>query len=272
MWRTARRLWYRRAAFEEPRKLMEHTIRPGRSGLPLAVAAALLLLAGCGGESGGPAAGASARSSARASSSQGAAADAEWAWLQQAQKNLDAARQQAAARPEDVAALSEELDRRLVDFINARPLPAGQKPSGRFLAALRMKSGEDVHLAHRFIEQAGDYRRAIEIYEAALAVDPDNPQLAEELASARAHRYMTDERFLAVKKGMTQDEVRALLGQPNLRDVRDFPARGITAWFYTRDADGRAAAVWFAREKGIPAVYMADFDAIETLPAPPARP
>jgi outer membrane protein assembly factor BamE (lipoprotein component of BamABCDE complex) len=241
---------------------MKHTIRSGRSGFLLTVAAALVLFAGCGGERGGTAAGPSAGSSA----SQAAAADAEWAWLQQAKKNLDAARQEKKA--EETAALGEELDRRLVDFINASPLPEGEKPSGRFLAALWMKSDEDIRLAHRFIEQAGDYRRAIEIYEAARAVDPDNPQLAQELASARAHRYMTVERFLNVKKGMTQDEVRTLLGQPNLRDVRDFPERGITAWFYTKDAEGKAAAVWFAKEKGVPTVYMADFAAIETPRAP----
>jgi hypothetical protein len=69
---------------------------------------------------------------------------------------------------------------------------------------------------------------------------------------------------------MTQDEVRELLGQPNGRDVRDFPERGITAWFYTRDADGRAAAVWFSREKGgVYAVYTADFNAVD--PQTPAK-
>jgi len=254
---------------------MKHTIRRSRSGL-LPVAAALVLLAGCGGGGGGTAPpGPSSRRGAASGAAD--AADAEWAWLQQAKKDLDAARQQDQQKTtaEKTAALGEELDRRLVDFINSSPLPEGEKPSGRLLAALRMKSDEDIRLARRFIEQAGDYRRAIEIYEAALAVDPDNPQLEQELASARAHRYMTVERFLNVKKGMTQDEVRSLLGQPNLRDIRDFPERGVTAWFYTKDADGKAAAVWFAKEKGVPTVYMADFDAIETPPRPvptPARP
>ena len=257
---------------------MKHPVRSSRFGL-LPVLATLLpllaLLIGCGGEPGDKAPGGASGSRSAAA----AAADAEWAWLQQAKKKLDAERGQADPKPGDlqdagkaaaVAALGEELDRRLVDFINASPLPEGEKPSGRFLAALRMKSDEDIHLAHRFIDQAGDYRRAIEIYEAALAVDPDNPQLEKELASARAHRYMTVERFLNVKKGMTQEEVRGLLGQPNLRDVRDFPDRGVTAWFYTKDAEGSAAAVWFAKEKGVPTVYMADFDAIEKQPATPS--
>jgi len=209
-----------------------------------------------------------------------AAAEAEWAWLQQAKKTVDAKRLELAQAPpatqdakrKEVAALGEELDRRLIDFINAHPPTQGEKPAGRLLDAIRMKSGEDVALAHQFIEQGGDYRRAIEIYEAALAIDPDNPRLRQELESARAHRYMTADRFAQVKKGMTQDEVRSLLGPPNVRDIRDFPERGVTAWFYTKDADGRAAAVWFSRESGTYAVYLADFDAVEPHKDAPAAP
>jgi hypothetical protein len=240
--------------------------------LRAAALAAFLLLApagltGCAGKDGDP------KADARS-----AAADAEWAWLQQAKKTVDAKRRELAlaettgapeardAKRKEVAALSEELDHRLIDFINANPPVQGEKPAGRLLDVLRMKSDEDAALARQFIEQGGDYRRAIEIYEAALAVDPDNPRLQQELASARAHRYMTADRFAQVKKGMTPDEVRSLLGPPNVRDVRDFPERGVTAWFYTKDADGRAAAVWFSKESGAPAVYLADFDAVLTSP------
>jgi tetratricopeptide (TPR) repeat protein len=214
-------------------------------------------------------------------------ADTEWAWLQQAKKTLDAervklaetrARQQTAPSPaaiaataaseKAVAARAEELDRRLVDFINARPPIEGEKPAGRLLDAVRMKSDEDILLAHESIRQAGDYRRAIDIFEAALAVDPDNRRLRQELDEARARRYMTAARFAQVKKGMTRDEVRAMLGQPNVRDVREFPERGVTGWFYTKDAEGRAAAVWFAKDKGgASTVYMADWNAVDLPPA-----
>jgi tetratricopeptide (TPR) repeat protein len=217
------------------------------------------------------------------------AANTEWAWLQQAKKTLDAERAQLAqnrarqpavpstttsAGERAVAARTEELNRRLVDFINSMPPAEGEKPAGRLLDAVRMKSDEDILLAHEFIRQAGDYRRAIDIFEAALAVDPDNPRLRQELDDARARRYMTAARFAQVKKGMTRDEVRAMLGQPNVRDVREFPERGISAWFYTKDADGRAAAVWFAKDKsGGVTVYMADWNAVD-LPreAPAAEP
>ena len=211
-----------------------------------------------------------------------AAADAEWTWIQAAKKTLDArraelaqARAAATLRPgtpappavaaleKEVTSRADELGRRLVDFINADPPIEGEKLSGRRLAAVRLKSDEDILVAHQFIERGGDYRRAIEIYEAALEVDPENPRLQEELASARARRYMTAERFSQVEKGMTLDQVRELLGQPNLRDVREFPERGIVAWFYSRDAAGRAAAVWFARDNGTFSVYLADFHAIE---------
>jgi tetratricopeptide (TPR) repeat protein len=259
---------------------MEHQLRSGRFGVRWLAGAALggLLLAapagltGCGDERGG--------TPGHGSAGQTAGADAEWRWLQESRKALAGRREQLAQVPapgkpapperapleKDVMARSEELSHRLIDFINANPPAEGEKPAGRLLEALRMKSDEDIVLAHQFIEQGGDYRRAIEIYEAALAIDPDNPRLKGELAEARAHRYMTAERFAQIKKGMTQDEVRALLGQPNVRDVRDFPERGVTAWFYAKDADGRAAAVWFSREnpeKAAGVVYRADFNAVE---------
>ena len=264
---------------------MQHTLRPARSAyqwLNSAALAVLLLTApagtACTGKRGAPP-GSSERETARQS-----AESAEWTWLQAAKKTLDARRGQLAALPptpsppspniaagrekaeKEITARSEELNRRLVDFINANPPVEGEKPTGRLLDAIRLKSEEDILLAHQFIERGGDYRRAIEIYEAALAVDPDNPRLRQELDSADAHRYMTAERFAAVKKGMTQDEVRGLLGSPNLRDVRDFPERGIAAWFYAKDGDGRAAAVWFSkdfsRDKGVYTVYQANFNAL----------
>jgi len=259
---------------------MQHTLQSGQSAyrwLGSAALAGLLLTAtavsGCTGKRG------AAPGSPEQATARQTAENAEWAWLQAAKKALDARRGQRAALPandtagrekleKEITARSEELNRRLVDFINANPPLEGEKPTGRLLAAIRLKSEEDILLAHQFIERGGDYRRAIEIYEAALAVDPDNPRLRQELDSANAHRYMTAARFAAVKKGMTQDEVRELLGAPNLRDVRDFPERGIAAWFYARDGDGRAAAVWFSRDKGVYTVYQADFNALQPAPQP----
>ena len=209
------------------------------------------------------------------------AAEAEWAWLQKTQRSLTGQRGRLAADPADPknAAAREalrrqtaELNARLVAFINADPPVQGQPLTARQQAAIRMKSDEDLLLAREFIDEGGDYQRAVEIYKEALAVDPGYARIEEELAQAQARRYTTREAFAQLKKGMSQDEVRALLGPPNLHSVKDYPARGVVGWFYPKDASGAAAAVWFAKSNGSSnsdngdagyAVYLFDFDALQ---------
>lgn len=218
----------------------------------------------------------------REARTQAVAAGSEWAWLQKARKELDAKRQELAraeaevrksgkdpaADPavqtlaRDVRTRTDELRRRLLGFINENPPADGEKPSGRTLDAIRLKSEEDILVAREHIDEGGDYRTAIDVYEAALAVDPDNPRLQQELERAQSRRYMTQERFAQVQEGMSADQVRALLGPPNVHDVREYPARGVTGWFYARDAKGTAAAVWFEKKGGGLVVYEADFDAL----------
>jgi outer membrane protein assembly factor BamE (lipoprotein component of BamABCDE complex) len=225
---------------------------------------------------------------------------AQWDWLQQTKQRLDEQRERLAqleARSEagkppaeellrlrkEVDDLGEDFNRRLVEYVNANASAVsggvsggdsgGDTPGERQLAAIRMKSDEDILLAREYIEEAGDYRRAIEIYETALAADPDNPRLRTELETARARRYVTRERFALVREGMAQDEVRRLLGPPNLQDVREYPERGVTAWFYPKDASGAAAAVWFRKGDSTSEAYQLDFDAIEPpAAASPGRP
>ncbi len=206
------------------------------------------------------------------------ASGAEWSWLQETKKELDRRRTMLAggagkADPklvQETETLATEFNRRLVELINADPPVQGEPASERQKAAIRMKSDEEIVLARQFIEQGGDYQRAIDIYKEALAVDPGNLRLREELARAQARRYMTRETFDQVKEGMEQEEVRHLLGQPNLHDVRDYPDRGVVGWFYPKDASGAAAAVWFHREGGRTTVYLTDFNALDTrAPAEP---
>lgn len=210
------------------------------------------------------------------------ASETEWAWLQKTQRTLAEQRARLAATdPADpkiaglrkqTAALTTELNARLVGFINADPPVQGQPLSARQKAAIRMKSDEDLLLAREFIDQGGDYQRAIEIYKEALAVDPGYARLEEELAKAQARRYTTRDAFAQLKKGMSQDEVRGLLGPPNLHSVKDYPDRGVIGWFYPRDASGAAAAVWFAKSEGGYAVYLFDFDALSAPGQTPAEP
>jgi len=220
------------------------------------------------------------------------AGEAEWAWLLAAKRDLDEKRARLgslggpgaasiagggaagpATSPSPLAreadALAQQLGRRLVAYINADPPIEGAPLSARQLAAIRMKSDEEMVVAREFIARSADYRRACEIYEAALASDPGNPRLRDELARAQAARFMSAARFSRVGAGMTAEQVRAALGAPNPHDVRAYPDKGVVGWFYPKDAAGAAAAVWFARRDGKLVAYLSDWSA---LPAPAALP
>jgi len=190
---------------------------------------------------------------------------AEWTAIEQDKAALDAKRQAleaaraAAMAPEtdeaaqtavaqaeaDVTAAADALYQRVTGFINADPPVEGEPLTAQQQAAFSLKSAEDMVIAREYIDRGGDYRRAIEIYQAALAADPDNAGLQAALAEAEANRYMTPERLELVQNGMSEDEVIAAVGRPLTRNVREYPEKKVTAWFYPTDEEGNAAGVFF---------------------------
>ncbi len=203
--------------------------------------------------------------------------------LERSKADLDARRARlaasAAGRPADperareegeIAALGRDFDRRLAELLSADPPVQGEPLNPRQTAALRMKADQDIEAARALVEHGGDYPRAIALYQEDLALDPGNPRLRAELARAQGRRYMTRASFAQVQAGMDPETVRRLLGAPRPDDVRGYPEKGVTAWFYPKDALGSAAAVWFHREDGRLAVYLADFNAL--APPPPSPP
>lgn len=211
---------------------------------------------------------------------QAAAAEArkaEWTWLESAKKDLDAKRGQLAGLEAQAAAgadvqaqmdpLHQEIDKaeevfggKLAAYINGDPPVVGEPMKPEVLAAMRMKSDEDILIAREFIALGGDYRKAIDILNSSLGADPDNPKLKAALADAEAKRFMSKERFDAVKKGMTEAEVKAALGVPLARNVKHYPDKKITAWFYPKSESGDAAGIWF-NDKGL--AYQVTFDAVK---------
>lgn len=169
--------------------------------------------------------------------------------------------QQLSTARHETQELSEALMANLVEFLNSANMVQGEEPTGVLLEAIRMKSAEDLVIAREYIQKGGDYRRAIEILETALMLDPKNPELVAALEQAKADRYMTEERFAQVTKGMTMHEVRELIGTVNVHNVREYPEKDVVAWFYRREDKG-AAGVFFQDEDGEMVVYRADFDAI----------
>lgn len=175
----------------------------------------------------------------------------------------DPAAELASLRNE-VTDMTDAFGMQLVDFINNAGILEGEEMTPEQIGAIRMKSAEDMVLATEYIEKGGDYRRAIDIYQNALAVDPDNEELKTALAMAEEMRFMTEERFAQVKKGMSETEVRDLLGSVNLRNIRDYASEGrdVIAWFYPRE-DGGAAAVWFRPKDGENSVYQLNYSEVK---------
>jgi tetratricopeptide (TPR) repeat protein len=216
-----------------------------------------------------------------------------WAALQETQQALESTRAEAAQLTEQIAAAAEETSEateeqvaqwqsqaeaakaealtqaeqfsaQIIEFINGAGLVEGQEPPENIKMAFRMKSDEDILIAREYIDKGGDYSRAIEIYQAALKIDPDYQKLKDEIAAAEENRWITKERFDLGKKGMSQAEVRAALGPINQRFIREYADRNVVAWFYPKGKDAGAAGVYF-QKKGDSEykVYKLDFNAVK---------
>lgn len=160
----------------------------------------------------------------------------------------EALQTQIATLEAAIGTLVGEVGSEIVEFINSAGLLEGEEVPAEVKEAFAMKSSEDLVLAQEWIDKGGDYVKAIDIIKASLLNDPDNEALKTALASAEANRFMSEERFAAAEKGMSPDEVRAVLGQVNLRNTKEFPDKGVTLWMYKRE-DGGAAAVWYRANK-----------------------
>lgn len=165
----------------------------------------------------------------------------------------------------DLTAQAEAFYQKVIQYINESGIVEGQDLTPEQRQAFDWKATEDIRIAQEYIDLGGDYSRAIDIYNGSLMADPENQQLLDAKAQAERLQYMDEERFSQVKKGMTQDEVRALLGTVNQRNIREYEEDQTVGWFYRR-ADGGAAGVFFKESKGEWRVVVLDFDAAK----PPA--
>lgn len=226
-----------------------------------------------------------------------AAAEAEqWAAVEQAKADLDAKRQElrdlrarvaeagdsAAAEAEaevdeagedleaQVEEVQKELDEmstaftsQLIDYINSQEILEGAELTPNQRQAFDWKSEEDMLVAQEYIDRAGDYQKAIDIYTTALLADPGNEKILAAKEKAEELRYMTEDRFAQIKKGMTPEQVREALGTPHRMNVREFED-GITGWFYPKQDPPRSAAgVYFQKKRDKLTVYRAEYDAIK---------
>lgn len=173
---------------------------------------------------------------------------------------------EAQALEADITAKADAFMPQLVNYINEDPMVEGEPPSEGQLAALRLKTAEDIELAREYYQKGGDYRRALDILERTAQLDPENQALQAELAYVRDYRFTTQERFDQIEKGISQEQVREIMGQVFHRNVREYPEQSALAWFYPKDPDlhgpGAAAAIFFRKRDGQWSVYQNDWDAV----------
>ncbi len=169
---------------------------------------------------------------------------------------------QADALKEEIFSLTDDFAGQLIGFINSQGLVEGAELTTEQREAFNMKAQEDILVAQEYISEGGDYQRAIDIYTTSLLSDPTNELLLEAKAKAEELRYMTEERLGEVKKKMTRDEVRDLLGIPKTSNIREFD-NGVIGWFYPKETPREAAGVFFQEKGGEFTVYKIDWNAIK---------
>lgn len=168
-----------------------------------------------------------------------------------------------AALKDEIQSMSEDFYAKLVQYINTSGIVEGEPLTPEQEQAFEWKAQEDILIAREYIQKAGDYSRALEIYDNALLTDPDNESLLAAKAEAEELRYMDEERFSQVEKGMSQDEVQAVLGTVKRTNVREYPERDVVGWFYRKE-NGGAAGVFF-KDAGEDEweVSVVDYDAVK---------
>lgn len=156
----------------------------------------------------------------------------------------------------------EEVQGLLADFLNIgiNDYPESQETAD----ALLIYADEAILVAEDMVVKSGDYKKAIdhlstaEGYFNAANLTPYHPLVAK-IAEFDDWRFITQERFDAVKKGMTKDEVVATVGQVYFRNIQESPQKGVESWLYKK-REGGAAAFYFKIKTG--KVYDKNWEAV----------
>jgi tetratricopeptide (TPR) repeat protein len=122
---------------------------------------------------------------------------------------------------------------------------------------------EKILMGDEYMQLLSRYDKALELYRAALEFDPANVEARQRVELAEARRYISMAAFAAVKNGMKEEEVRALVGLPREDWIKQVVQNGrvYSVWIYPKQ-DGGASAIYF--DNG--AVYHTNWNAA----APPA--
>ncbi|HEX8170010.1 MAG TPA: tetratricopeptide repeat protein [Thermoanaerobaculia bacterium] len=130
--------------------------------------------------------------------------------------------------------------------------------------AATLLAKEKILLGDEYMNVLSRYDKAIELYRAALELDPTNGEAQQRISAAEQRRYVSMSTFAAVKQGMKEEEVRKLVGLPREDWIKQVVQnkRVYSVWIYPK-ADGGASAIYF--DNGV--VYHTNWNAA----APPSN-
>ncbi len=187
-------------------------------------------------------------------------------------KERDRTDEQKAAVESLPATIEEQGDARdaaydavqatLADFLNIALNEFPDHPAT--VEGLNLYSDEAIMIADDTVAKAGDYKKAMNqldsagTYYESVGLPPYQP-LIDKIAALDEMRFITQERFDLVKKNMTMDEVKAVVGVPYYQNIQVDEKRKVETWLY-RKRQGGAAGVYFKTTND--KVYNKNFEAV----------
>jgi outer membrane murein-binding lipoprotein Lpp/outer membrane protein assembly factor BamE (lipoprotein component of BamABCDE complex) len=157
----------------------------------------------------------------------------------------------------------EELQAELAEYLNVALNDFPDNPDTA--RALEIYSEEAMIVAWDIVQKSGDYKKAIDHLASAESLFEQSGMttyqpLTDQIYELDDWRYITQERFDSVKKNMTKEEVKVLVGVPYYQNIKVDEKRGVEMWLY-RKREGGAAAISFRTKTG--KVYHMNFDAVK---------
>lgn len=124
--------------------------------------------------------------------------------------------------------------------------------------AAALLAAEKIYIGDEYMNVLSRYDKAITSYREALQIDPTNQDAVQRIARAEARRFVSMNSFATLKTGMTEQEVRKLVGLPREDWIKQVVqnSRVYSVWIYPK-ADGGASAVYF--DNGV--VYHTNWNA-----------
>ncbi|MCM2317025.1 MAG: hypothetical protein NDJ92_17900 [Thermoanaerobaculia bacterium] len=160
-------------------------------------------------------------------------------------------REQSTANPASLEAKQRYVDA-LATYLHAYPDDA---------EALALYETEELAYARELVRR-GRHNAAIPYYVSILSRNPGHAEARAELETARAQASVPREKFDELRRGMTQEEVRELLGatRPGWTHTLEKGSSTYETWYY-RKPDGSKASVGFVDGKA----FVAEYDGVIRL-------